>query len=174
MIIRDGLLISLTTSKCCPEIPVVSVPVAVLLTYFYAALIGAIFLFMIDVSFMISMATIKCVELVQSSEFMAVSAVLSWTGLLFVALFRSAKQSRNLCLLRDLLADVATPNRITSAYSQSTSEPGRWRFGAILIACLHAGICALEAAQSQSFMARVVWTLVWFFDAVLSTGSSFT
>jgi hypothetical protein len=140
----------------------------VLLTYFYAALIGATFACVLDMPFMISLAAFKCIELVQSSEFLVVSAVLSWTGPVFAAFFQSINQSPNLVLLRDLLADVATPSRVTNKMYESTGEPRRWRFGAILIACLHAGICALEVEQSQSFMARVVWALVWLIDAVLS------
>jgi hypothetical protein len=141
----------------------VSIPVAVLLTYFYAALIGATFAFLLDMPYVIRVAASNCVHLVQSSEFMVVSAILSWTGPVLVAIFHGSNRSRNPTgsLLHDLLFDVATLSCIGNEKSESASEPRSLRLGAILIACLHAGIVALEAVQSQSFMARVVWILVW-------------
>ena len=105
---------------------------------------------------------------------MIVSAILSWTGPVFVAIFQSTNRSRNPSLLRDLLVDVASSSCIGNKESQSASEPRRLRLGAMLIACLHAGIFALEVAQSQSFVARVVWILVWLFDSAQFTGFIFT
>lgn len=150
------------------------IPVAVLLTYFYAALIGATLAFLLDMPYVIRLAASKCAQLVQSSEFMIVSAILSWTGPVFVAIFHCINRSPNPSPLCDLLVDVATSSCTWKRKSQSASEPRRLRFGSILIACLHAGIFALEAAHSPSFMSRVVWILVWLFDSALPTGFGFS